>query len=321
MNTPCRYLSQAGQIILAQGGLETTLEFKTDFQLREFSAYEAALSEKWKYLVAKDFEGYLRMAARHDIPLILDAPTWRASPNWFEKLGTSESDRESVYSRTLADANAVIQSIEKEVGKISVLVQGVIGPMGDGYCVKDAPSVEYSRKYHASAVEAWKKTNVTEISAITITSSNEAAGIALNAAVFDLPLSISFVLTVHGKLPSGETLGEAISFVDNIVEEKKPMCYLINCIHPKYVAPVLSEAVKNNEQWLRRVGGVRGNASEKSHEELDCSTSLDEGDPKEWAKHMVDLLTIVPHMRVLGGCCGTDVKHIDNLAQLVKSHN
>lgn len=319
MNTACRYLSPSAPIVLAQGGVETFLEFKSNFDLREFSAFEVALSKEWKHLIAEDFERYLRMATRYDVPLILDTATWRASPNWFDKLGTSQADRETVYARTLADTNAVVDAIEKEVGKIRVTVQGVIGPMGDGYCVKDAPTVEYSRKYHSPAVAAWKKAGVAEIAAVTITSSNEAAGIALEAASLDLPLSISFVLTVHGKLPSGETLGEAISYVDNIAAEKKPMCYLVNCIHPKYVAPVFSKAVEDKDEWINRVAGVRGNGSEKTHEELDGCDTLDEGNPKEWAAHMIGLLKIVPHMRILGGCCGTDVKHIDNIAQLLKN--
>lgn len=321
MSSKNRYLSPSEPLMLAQGGIETTLEFKTDFPLREFSAFEAALSDEWKHLIADDLKAYLRMAARHNLPLLVDTPTWRASPNWFDKLGTPQNDRETVYSRTLADTNAVIAQVERELGKLSVTVQGVIGPMGDGYCVDEVPTVDYARSYHSPALSAWKNAGVPEIFAVTMTSSNEAAGIALEAAALGLPLSVAFVLTVHGKLPSGETLPDAISFVDGVVADKKPMCYLINCIHPKYIAPVLLKGVRSGATWVARVAGVRGNASEKSHDQLDASDSLDEGNPQEWARQMLALVDIDPHMRVLGGCCGTDICHINHIAELLKLRN
>jgi S-methylmethionine-dependent homocysteine/selenocysteine methylase len=81
---------------------------------------------------------------------------------------------------------------------------------------------------------------------------------------------------------------------------------MINCAHPTHFAHVLDDA----GPWRERIAGLRANASTKSHAELDEATELDEGDPVTLGAEHRALRTALPRLAVLGGCCGTDQRHV-----------
>lgn len=154
------------------------------------------------------------------------------------------------------------------------------------------------------------------VGAFTLTTSTEAIAIALEANDARIACGLSFTMDVDGLLPSGETLKQAVETVDVAVDPKSAL-FMINCVHPKYVRQVVEAALEKDETWVYRLKCVRGNASTKTHAELEQSTELDEGDPVEFAKEMVALLELLPSLTILGGCCGTGAKHCEEIAKLL----
>ena len=123
-----------------------------------------------------------------------------------------------------------------------------------------------------------------------------------------MPVVISFTVETHGKLPTGQPLQEAIREVD-AATGRAPAYYMINCAHPSHF-----EAVLDGQVWMERLHGIRANASKRSHAELDEATDLDDGDPVELGQQYSDLRTRFLQINVLGGCCGTDHRHIEQIA-------
>jgi homocysteine S-methyltransferase len=148
------------------------------------------------------------------------------------------------------------------------------------------------------------------LSAITMTNVNEAIGIARAAERVGLPVAISFTVETDGRLPTGDDLGDAIAEVD-AATGAYPAYYMVNCAHPTHFARVLMEG----GQWTQRIRGLRANASRCSHAELDAMSELDDGDPDELAESYSSLRRHLPQLTVLGGCCGTDIRHITAIAQ------
>ena len=136
-----------------------------------------------------------------------------------------------------------------------------------------------------------------------------ATGIALAAKQAGMPAVISFTVETDGKLPTGETIKEAIAAVDS-ASGASPAYYMINCAHPTH----FRDALKTGESWIKRIGGLRANASRRSHAELDTATELDAGDPREFGQLHAELRRLLPQANVLGGCCGTDHRHVEQIS-------
>jgi S-methylmethionine-dependent homocysteine/selenocysteine methylase len=117
---------------------------------------------------------------------------------------------------------------------------------------------------------------------------------------------ISFTVETDGKLPTGQDLRDGIAEVD-AATGRAPAYYMINCAHPTHFSATLSE----RDVWSKRVRGIRANASKRSHQGLNDAPDLDAGDPAELGSEYRDLLRRHPHINVLGGCCGTDHRHIE----------
>jgi homocysteine S-methyltransferase len=143
------------------------------------------------------------------------------------------------------------------------------------------------------------------VAAYTLTSISEAIGVVRAAKAHEMPVAISFTVKTDGRLVKGETLREAIETVDHETRNGAEY-FLINCAHPTH----FETALKAGESWVKRIHGVRANASAKSHAELDQSEVLDAGDPDDLGRRYLDLRRAFPAMRVLGGCCGTDHRHV-----------
>ena len=246
------------------------------------------------------FERFLALSDATGLPLVLDTATWRANPDWGERLG---------YSRErLAEANraAVVFARELAGGREGVVINGMLGPRGDGYVVGERMSAEEAEAYHSWQVGVLADAGVERITALTLTYPEEAIGVVRAAAARGLPVVPSFTLEVDGRLPSGEELGESIERVDRATGGAAAL-FMINCAHPTHFADVLADA----GAWRERIGGLRANASDLSHAELDEAEELDEGDPAELARRHRELRERLPALEVLGGCCGTDHRHVE----------
>jgi homocysteine S-methyltransferase len=249
------------------------------------------------------YEGYFAIAREHGAGMVLDTPTWRANRDWGERLG---------YDRGgLADANRrwadVIAGMRAGWGHDRpVVLGGSIGPRGDGYVPGATMSVGEAADYHAEQVATFAATDVDMVTAMTLNYVEEAVGVARAAAAHDMPAAISFTVETDGRLPSGQPLGEAIEQVD-ADPCPGPAYFMVNCAHPDHLGPVLEAG---DGAWRERIVGIRANASRMSHAELDAMEQLDEGDPGELADGYARLREALPNLTVLGGCCGTDDRHV-----------
>jgi len=295
--------SSDGTVFLTDGGLETTLLFLRGIDLPCFAAFPLLLSADGRRELAGYFEPYIRTAQERKVGFILDTPTWRANPDWAAKLGYStqaiaDINRQAVaWARALRDENA-------ESG-VPIVINGAIGPRGDGYRPGDLMTAEQAQDYHSIQVNAFRDAGVDMVTAVTMNYAEEAMGVANAAQAAGIPVVISFTVETDGRLASGETLQSAIERTDHATGSA-PVYYMINCAHPSHFESVLS----GNEAWISRLGGLRANASAKSHAELDESTELDPGDPVDLARRYRSLRERIGSLSVLGGCCGTDHRHI-----------
>jgi homocysteine S-methyltransferase len=158
-------------------------------------------------------------------------------------------------------------------------------------------------------VQQMAAAGVDVVTAVTMGYVEEAVGITRAAQAAGLPAVVSFTLETDGRLPSGDTLGAAISATDAATDGHATH-FMINCAHPTHFEHVLDA----NADWVSRIGGLRANASTLSHAELDEMEVLDDGDPADLAARYVQLRTLLPALHVVGGCCGTDERHVAAIA-------
>jgi S-methylmethionine-dependent homocysteine/selenocysteine methylase len=189
-----------------------------------------------------------------------------------------------------------------------MLVAGSMGPRSDAYVPRVRMTVDEAAAYHLAQLTTFAATPVDLVVASTLGYVDEAVGVVLAAAALPVPLVISFTVETDGRLPSGQRVGEAIEQVDQATAGRVAY-YMINCAHPSHVA----RGLEPDAPWLHRLRGLRANASTKSHAELDEATTLDEGDPGELAAGVAALRASWPTLSVVGGCCGTDRRHVERM--------
>ena len=296
-----------GGVFFTDGGLETTLVFLDRMELPCFAAFPLLESSAGRRRLRDYFAPYIATAQRHGAGFLLGSPTWRANADWGAKLGFAEPALGQVNRRAieflaeLRDEHASTQT--------PIVIDGIIGPRGDGYRVGERMSEAEAERYHARQIDSFHAAGADMVEAQTLTYPEEAIGIVRAARAAGMPAAISFTVETDGRLPSGETLEGAIGQVDRATEHA-PAYYMINCAHPTHFA----DALREGAPWLARLGGLRCNASRKSHAELDAATELDPGDPAELGREYRALREHIPRLSVLGGCCGTDDRHIAAIA-------
>ena len=293
----------SGRPFITDGGLETTLMFLEGIDLPCLAAFPLALNETGRETLARYFEPYLAEARSRGLGVILDTPTWRANPDWAAKLGYSLGELREANRRSVQFAVELRNAYGSP--SVPIVINGVVGPREDGYVVGDTMSAAEAESYHGFQIEAFRDSEADMVSAITMTYADEGAGIALAARLSGLPAVISFTVETNGRLPSGESVREAIERTD-AATDAYPAYYMINCAHPEHFRSELTPG----EPWLARLRGLRANASRKSHAELDASPELDIGDPTQLGREYRALRSTLPHLCVVGGCCGTDHRHI-----------
>ena len=298
-----------GSLFLTDGGLETFLIFHRGLDLPEFAAFDLLKDEVGREELRDYYRPFLDLAAEHDVGFILESPTWRANPRWGAAIGYDEP--------SLASANRDAIRLMEELREAAasdqpILISGCIGPHDDGYSPSELLDAADACSYHSFQISSFSAEGVDLITAVTMTYAEEAIGIARAATAVGLPVVISFTVETDGKLPSGQPLGEAIEEVD-ADSESEVAYFMINCAHPTHFASVLSEG----GAWLPRIQGLRANASRMSHAELDEATELDDGDPDDLAARYAEIREQLPRLNVLGGCCGTDHRHVSRICSAV----
>jgi S-methylmethionine-dependent homocysteine/selenocysteine methylase len=295
-----------GALFLTDGGIETTLIFQDGFDLPYFAAFHLLRDADGRAALARYYERYIAIAKADRMGFILESPTWRASADWGDKLGYS-ADAIAAVNRESVQLMHDLRTRD-ETAASPMVVSGCIGPRGDGYDPGQVMSALDAEAYHRLQVGAFAEAGGDMATAITMTNANEAIGITRASMKAGLPVVISFTVETDGRLPTGQGLDDAICEVD-VVTGKGPAYYMINCAHPTHFQKMLGD-----EPWTRRVGGLRANASKRSHQELSDSPDLDAGNPVELGAEYRDLVRRLPRINVLGGCCGTDHRHIECIA-------
>jgi S-methylmethionine-dependent homocysteine/selenocysteine methylase len=299
---------------ITDGGLETTLVFHHGFELPEFAAFDLLTKTDGYALLRSYYHDYIALATVHKVGFILESPTWRASRDWGRKLGYTSRDLREINTQSIAMLDELRN--EAETSQSPMVISGCIGPRGDGYEVADKMTADQATAYHFEQIKTFSETSADLVSAFTINYAEEAVGITRAAQTVGIPAVISFTVETDGRLPSGQSLGDAVTAVD-AATNRGPAYYMINCAHPTHFA----SALETKAPWVDRIRALRANASAKSHAELDTAEELDDGNPEELGALYANLVRQMPQLTILGGCCGTDHRHVEAICRAVSSQN
>jgi homocysteine S-methyltransferase len=292
-----------GELFVTDGGLETTLVFHDKLDLPAFAAFPLLDHAPGRERLAEYYCKYLELAAEYGLGFILESATWRANPDWAHQLGYTAARLAALNRLGISE---LVKLRAEYAGRVpSIVISGCLGPRGDGYIAENLMTPAEAEAYHNEQIFILSETEADMISAMTLTYAEEAIGIARAARRHGLPVALSFTVETDGRLPSGQSLRDAIAQVD-FATGNGPAYYMINCAHPSHFAPLF----ERNEPWHRRVRGIRANASRCSHAELNESATLDDGNPAELGAEIQQLRSRRPNLTILGGCCGTDERHV-----------
>ena len=292
---------------LTDAGLETVLLFEEGLDLPHFAAFPLVDSDEGQAALRRYYRPFLELARDRGVPLVLSAPTWRANPDWGRLLGYEAAELAAVNRRSVAFLEAVRDETLDGAARDDVVIEACIGPRSDAYRPTLLMSEDDAEEYHASQLRALADTGCTQVSALTLTHPEEAIGITRAATATGLPVVVGFTVETDGRLPNGASIEDAIVAVDRATDGA-PKGFMINCAHPSHFADALPEGDARG-----RIRGLRANASTLSHAELDESEELDSGDPADLAERYVALRQELPELEVLGGCCGTDIRHVTTI--------
>ena len=294
------------RVFLTDTGLETTLIFHDGYDLPHFAAFGLLGDEKGRERLDRYFLEHAQVADEVGAGVVLESVTWRASPDWAELLGLS-LDQLAEVNRAAIDQ---LDRLRAGMGDDrTVVVSGCIGPRGDGYDGTARMDAHDAEEYHAVQARTFADSAAEMVHAMTITYPDEAIGIVEASRHAGIPVAVSFTVETDGRLPDGTPLGDAIRRVDEATDGAAAY-FGVNCAHPTHLEGALDGAAP----WAPRLRGVRANASRKSHVELDEAETLDDGDPEELGREYAELRREMPGLSVLGGCCGTDVRHLRSIA-------
>lgn len=284
---------------VSDGGLETDLIFNRGVDLAEFASFPLVESDRGRALLREYYDGYAAVARRAGAGLTLEAPTWRANPQWGARMGYDAAALDRVNRAAIEFLDEVRESYSDLV---DVRIIGAIGPRGDGYVAGGEVSPDEAADYHRLQVEAFAAAGVDVVAAYTITTANEGLGIARAARQAGIPVLVGFTVETDGRLPDGTPLHDAVALVE---AQEPPDGFVVNCAHPTHIAPALEGG-----EWLDRIVQVNPNASTLSHAELDEAEDLDTGDLALLTTSYDALRERLPGLTIVGGCCGTDARHI-----------
>ncbi|OQE36964.1 hypothetical protein PENCOP_c011G08649 [Penicillium coprophilum] len=304
----------SSKLFLTEVGLETTLVYKRDIHLPCFSALPLLSTEEGTETLLSLYKEYVDIALANSAGIVLETRTWRGSPAWAPQLDLSVPEILDLNRKAVK----ILQDLRKNVQTPStpIVISGTLGTLQDAY-VDSTETVSFSQaqENYRAQVQVLAEEGVDMISIMTVTNLNEATAAVSVAREFNLPVHVSFSIETDGRLRGGRTLDEVIREVDHLTENYTTY-FGVNCAHPRHIMTALRDLPQDVRS---RIGSIRGNASLKCHDELDNSLVLDRGDVSLWNREFDGLLGMLPELKVVGGCCGTDEEHLDTLAKTVYS--
>lgn len=300
----------SGDLFVTDGGIETTLIFDYGIDLPLFAAFPLLGTQEGREALRRYYRSHASVAAAHGTGFVFESATWRASPDWAKKLGLGQEELATLNRRAVS----LMAGLQDEFPGLRSVLSGCVGPRGDGYVPGEIMSPEEAEAYHAVQIVEFAVTKADLVTAITINNTPEAIGIVRAAQGHGMPVVISFTVETDGRLPTGQSLGAAIEEVDARTD-CGPAYFMLNCAHPDHFL----ETLRTGGDWRNRICGIRANASRLSHAELDEAEELDDGNPVETGRDYADLRAFMPQLVVLGGCCGTDHRHIEQVCLATKN--
>lgn len=286
---------------LVYAGTGTDLIFNHGVELPGFASFPLLEKPETRKILANQMRDLAQLSAELDMGCILDAPTWMANSDRAAPLGYTAHRLREVN----IDGVALMEEVRQGSDRDDVLVSACIGPRYDPYADIPPISVEEAREYHSAQLLALKETTVDLVTAYTFNRPSEAAGCVLASKDIGLPIILSLVVETDGCLADGTALIDAIEQIETETDGA-PLFYMINCAHPTHFADVINAHP--------RLKGIVANASSCSHAELDEAEELDDGDPAQLGREIAAVMRANPSIQVIGGCCGTDMRHLKQMA-------
>ena len=298
-------------VFVTDGGIETDLMLRRGVDLPHFAAFPLVETAQGRSTLREYYSGYVAIAAATGRPLMLESPTWRANPDWGRLLGYTADDLARVNSEAIEFLQELRRDHADSIGRIRV--SGTVGPRHDGYAVEQTPTPADAFEYHRPQMAAFAAGHADLATAYTITHVGEAIGIVRAARAEGLPVAVSFTVDFDGRLLSGRSLADAIGEVDDAAA---PDYFLVNCAHPSHIRAAVGA---EPGAWTRRIAGTRANAADAGHADLDEAVERGDGTPESFASAQAELLDCLPHLSILGGCCGTDERHISAMMRMIET--
>lgn len=299
-----------GSFYLTEGGTETELLYKHGLKLPEFAMFPLLDDAEGLAVSRAMYRRYMEAAAAHGAGILLIGHDYRASPDWGAKLGYSPEGLAEMQRRSIGFLAEIRDEFRDRVEH--AYIAGCLGPRGDAYGTGGSMTAEEAEEYHLTQLTTLKGTEADMAVALTFNNVPEAVGAVRAAGRVGLPIGVSLTLSSEGRLRSGPTLREAVEAID--AETGGAAAWMgTNCSHPMEFFPALDDA----GPWLDRLRYFRPNAAMMDKLALCKLGHLEDGDPVELGGQMADLALRLPRADILGGCCGTDERHLGEIARSV----
>ena len=300
MKRPLPHETDQRYLVFAATG--TDLIFNRGMELPGFASFPLNEDPKAQPVVVDQMRDLVQVAKDNGLGCIIDTLTWmanrdRAAPHGYD------ADRLAALNRT---AVRLMRDLRDEVDAEDVLLALCLGPSRDAYARLEPMSVADARDYHRVQIGTISDMGVDLIHAYTFNQAKEAAGVVLAAKECDIPIVVSLVVETDGRLDNGQPLEDAMAEIDSLTDAGAAY-FMVNCAHPDHFSHVLN--------GNPRLKGVVVNASRLSHAELDDAEEVDEGDPDELGAAVARLVRAFPAISVVGGCCGSDMRHMRRMAE------
>lgn len=247
---------------------------------------------------------YIGIARKYGLPFLAATPTRRANR---DRVAHAKCDSTIIW-----DNVAFLQSIQRE-SELEMYVGGLMGCKGDAYTTEGALPEHEAKTFHKWQADLFCESGADFLYAGIMPTLPEAAGLAQAMGSTGLPYIISFTIQRDGMLIDGTTISDAIDYIDQL-GDVRPLCYMANCVHPSIVSEALSQPFNSNTLVRRRFLGVQANTSPLPFSELDGSVDLKFSAPETFAEEMIHLRN-KSNIKIFGGCCGTDGRHMEQVAQ------
>lgn len=309
MTNRLQELLAASSAILGEGAVIERLRRSPGIRLDENVVNSALIYDHaGRAALTAIYRQYLEIGQHYQLPLLLSTPTWRAGRQRIAAAGLAGHDVNGDNTRFLAELRDSYGDYARHV-----TICGLMSCRGDAYKPAEAMSTDAAADFHFWQANALASAGVDFLLAATLPALSEAIGLAQAQAATGLPYVISFVARPEGTLLDGTPLDTAIATIDAGVTPR-PLAYLINCTHASIFRSALLNECNSSPLVRTRIIGLLANTAALSPDKLDESAELVEEAPEIFGNSVAALRDEL-NMKVLGGCCGTDERHIDCLAR------